>query len=228
MNEKAYQIFSRMTDPEWNMLILRLNRYALRVCGNLHWRTANKRDISGGETAKSVVSKAIEKVLSGKRKWDPDAHPFLDGYLMDVIDSLLNQLASSHDNVIFEIIPDRHDDDGNALPDEQVCRPEVGTEWLARPALTPEEELLEQEQNQSNEEVLGALIAECDGDPVLKKVLEAMFDGHENPRSIAEKTGLTRQEIYAANKRLDTKIFALRKRLVDGSALPVLKGKQND
>jgi len=192
----------------------------------LRWRTGNKRELPGGETADSIVSKALEKIFSGERKWDPDANPSLKKYLMDVIDSLLSQLANGEDNRKFEIILDKRDEDDNLRPEKQP-QPEASTEWLARPPLTPEDEILEQEQNQRNQEALWALINDCDDDPVLKKVLEAMFDGHENPRSIAAKTGITPQEIYTANKRLDTKIAALRKRLVVESTLPVLKGKQN-
>jgi hypothetical protein len=228
VNEKADQLLSRMTDDEWTELILHLGRYALRTSGNLRWRTGNKRELPGGETAGSIVSKAIEKVFSGERKWDPEANPSLRKYLMDVIDSLFSQLVNGEDNKKFEIILDRHDEDGNLLSERQTRHPNASAEWLARPPLTPEEEMLVQEQNQRNEEALGALVDDCDDDPVLRKVLEAMFDGDETPRSIADKKGLTRQEVYAASKRLDTKIAALKKRFVVGTTLPVLKGKQND
>jgi hypothetical protein len=227
VKERAYQIISKMTDAEWTRLISRLGRYALRTSANLDWRTASKREIPGGETAESVVSKAIEKVFSGKRKWNPDTSPSLEKYLMDVIDSLLNQLVNSHDNVKFEFIPDRHDEDGNALPEEQPDQPEASAEWLSRPPLTPEQEMLVQEKNRRDEDVLGALIADCESDPLLKRVLEAMFDGYEKPASIAERVGCTPGEIYGASKRLDTKIASLRRRLPTETLPPALKGENN-
>jgi hypothetical protein len=227
VNEKACQILSRMTDAEWATLILRLGRYALRTSGNLNWRTGNKRELPSGETAESIVSKAIEKVLSGKRKWNPGTHPSFERYLMDVIDSLLNQLANSHDNVKFEIISDGQDNDGSNLPEEPPEHPEASAEWLGRPPLTPEEEMLKKERNKRNDEVVGALIADCDDDPLLKKILEAMVDGYEKPASIAERVGCTPSEVYVASKRLDTKIDSFRKRLATEAPPPALKGKEN-
>jgi hypothetical protein len=75
-----------------------------------------------------------------------------------------------------------------------------------------------------------ALIDECDDKPALKKVLEAMFDGCVNPRSIAERYGLAPTEVYNANKQLDHKIAVVRKRMAVGGAVPVpeTKGKKND
>jgi hypothetical protein len=227
VNEKAYQILSRMTDAEWVSLILRLGRYALRTSGNLHWRTGNKRELPSGETAESVVSKAIEKVLSGKRKWNPDTHPLLERYLMDVIDSLFNQLANSHDNIKFEIILNRSNEDGVHLPEQLPHRPEARAEWLGRPPLTPEELFLEQERNKRNDEAVGALIADCEDDPLLKKILEAMVDGYEKPASIAVRVGCTASEVFVASKRLDTKLASFRKRLRVEPLPPALKGKHN-
>lgn len=227
MDEKAYQVLSQMPEAEWTKIILRLGRYALRASRNLHWRTENTQQLPGGETVESIVSKAIEKLFSGKRNWNPDADPSLEKYLMDVIDSLLNHLAESDDNTKFTIIPERYDEDGNPLPDIQAGQTEIGAEWLAPACQTPEAKLLEEERARRDEQVVCALIDECADDPVLKKVLEAMVDGCDNPRSIAEKAGLTRTDVYNANKRLDTKIASLRKRLSLGTTLPATKGEQN-
>jgi len=227
VNEKAYQILSGMTDAEWAKLILRLGRYAVRTSANLSWRTKSKIDLPGGETAESVASKAIVKVLSGERNWNPDTDPELDKYLMDVIDSLFSQLVNGDDNKKLQVIAEKRDEHGNLLPELQARRAEPATEWLFRPPQNPEEEAMEQEENHRNDQILGTLAADCDGDPVLKKVLEAMFDGHATPRSIAAKTDLTTKEVNNANKRLDTKIASLRKRLALESPTPVLKGKQN-
>ena len=96
MKSKAKEILVGMKDEEWRKLILRLTRYAYSVSRRLRWRTRSRSELPGGESVESIVSKALEKVLAGERKWDPDRHPRLDGYLMDVVDSLSVTSCTKH------------------------------------------------------------------------------------------------------------------------------------
>lgn len=220
MNQEAYDAISKMSDAEQQLLLLRLGAYALRVSRSLRWRTRNPAELPGGETADSIVSKAIEKTLTGERNWDPQACPSLENYLMDVIDSLLNHLATSHDNRSFQPIQERVDDNGDRLPEASPPDPPAGTEWISRPSTDPETHALAKERALLQEEVADTLISESGTDPVLTKVLEAMLDGCENPRDIAQKTGLTREQVYNAEKRLDRKIQSMRKRFTVGEKAP--------
>jgi len=224
VNEKAHAALSEMTTFELDQFLLRLGGYTLRVSRNLDWRTGNSEELPGGETVKSIVSKAIAKTLSGERNWCPETNPSLEKYLMDVIDSLLNQLATSYDNRKFAMLPERYDGDGEPLPDTVPSQPRPGAEWLAYPAQDPETKILAEEKIRMHQRIFDVLIAECDSDLHLKKVLEAIFDGCETSRSIAERTGLTRAEVYNANKRLATKAGSIRRRLSPGNALPTTKG----
>ncbi|MGA8013818.1 MAG: hypothetical protein WB949_15420 [Candidatus Acidiferrales bacterium] len=227
MNEKAHQALSAMSDAEFDQLALRLGWYALSVSRGLYWRTGNPEELPGGETVTSIVSKAIAKTISGERNWNPETDPSLGKYLMDVIDSLLNQLATSYDNTKFAVIPDRYDGDGNPMPEVRPSQPPVGAEWLAYPSQDPEAKILAAEKAEMDQRAVDALIVESDSEPHLKRVLEAIFDGCENPRSIAEKTGLTRTDVYNAKKRLATKAAAIRRRLSPGEASRATKGKQD-
>lgn len=226
MDEKAFLILFKMTEAEWDLILLRLGRYAIRVSRSLYWRTGSSEEIAGGETAASIVSEALKRVYSGERKWNPDTDPSIEKYLMDVIDSLLNHLAESADNTMFETLPEADPGEGSP-PDIQPGKAEIGAEWLSRRCPTPEEEMLAQERAARNDQVISGLIEDCADDPILRKVLEGIVDGCPNSRSIAEKTGLSRTEVYAATKRLDTKIVLLRKQLAQGANLPATRGKQD-
>jgi hypothetical protein len=219
---KAYQVISGMSEAELNTLILRLTKYSLGVSRNLDWRTQNPHELPGGETIDSIVSKALAKVLSGERNWNPDQDPSLAKYLMDVIDSLLSHLAVSSDNTSFTFIPEQTRD--TSVEEVKTGEGLGGAEWLNQPARNPEELLLARELEERNEKALGTLMCECENDPVLMKVLGAMFDGYSAPNAIAARLGIGVQEVYSANRRLDRKLALVRKKMSPAAALPVEKG----
>jgi hypothetical protein len=219
---RAYKVISEMPDTELKILILRLAKYALGVSRNLDWRTQNPRQLPDGETIDSIVSKAFEKVLSGERNWDPELDPSLEKYLMNVIDSLLNHLAESVDNKIFTIPTEQTGD--ASVTGVRTIRAPGGAEWLAQRPQNPEELVLAQEREKDNEKALETLITECGNDPVLIKVLEAMFDGCCTARAIAERLRIAVDEVYKANRRLDAKLASVRRKMTGKVPLPVEKG----
>ncbi len=101
MNPKANEVLFSLTTEQWKEILLRLQRYAISVSRRLRWRSRNYQHLPNGETPDSVVSMAIEKVLTGERVWNPETHPDLTKYLRDVIDSLLSHLRTSLDNALF-------------------------------------------------------------------------------------------------------------------------------
>lgn len=223
MDAETYQALAKLSDEDWTKLVLKLGHYAASVSRRLRWRTRNSRELPGGETVESIVSKAIEKLFSGDRRWDPRAEPDLEKYLMDVIDSLLSHLVESQDNKLLTTVPETAGTDEQAEWEAGPKEPEHGSEWLARSALSPETALLESEQKSRDDRALEMLIEECSTNPVLTKVLEAMFDGHDGPAEIARATGLDRKDIYNAAKRLDRKIALVRERLHAEEAKPPIK-----
>lgn len=227
MNPEAHEALSRMPDAELNQLLLRLGAYALSVSRSLRWRTRNPAELPGGETTRSIVSKAIEKMLSGERKWDPQVCPHLEEYLMDVIDSMLNHLATSRENRNFEAIQERYDETGDPLPERIPPPPPPGAEWISHPSIDTEAKAIAEERARMEEQITDTLISESQGDVPLKKVLESIFDGCDTPRAIAEKTGLSREEVYNAAKRLDRKIRSIRKRFVVSETPVPPKGSTN-
>jgi hypothetical protein len=221
MDEKTYRAVSQISSEEWRKIILRLGGYAVRVSRSLRWRTRNPLELPGGETVESIVSKAIEKLFSGVRNWNPDRPQSLEHYLMDVIDSLLNHLADSFDNKKGEGISE--DDNGDQSQNLRSFQQEGVSTW----ARSPLEDLLEQEQKQREQRVLDVLMTQSEDDPALKTVLDAMRDGYENARSIAKKTGLSVDEVYVVNRRLKRMIKSLHERLSPYAPSLRRKGTQN-
>ncbi len=123
MKREAYEAVSRISADEWRNIALELERYALSVSRSLRWRTRSPVELPGGETVTSIVSKAIEKLLSGEREWDPHKEPDIKKHLCGVIDSLLNHLAESLDNTLVTVAPEPDSKDFPAWDSGSQKRP---------------------------------------------------------------------------------------------------------
>jgi hypothetical protein len=214
VDERAFRALTGFTDDQWKRLIWQLARYALGVSRGLRWRTQSPIELPGGETIDSIVSKAIEKVFSGERRWDPGKEPDLGKYLQGVIDSLLSHLAEGKDNTMFAPVPNTVGGQATAEWESGMGGRPHGAEWIGRPVKSPEKLLLEQQAAKRDDRVLELLIDECSVDAPLSKVLQAMFDGYEKRAEIAEATGLPENEVSNAGKRLDRKLAKLRLQLL--------------
>lgn len=233
MKENAREALSIMSDEEWAKLIKELGRYALSVSRRLRWRTSNPYELPGGETIDSIVSKAIKLVLTGAfeyagegdrpvpgvRRWNPQKDPDLKKYLMGVIRSVLNHLATGDENTKFRPIPEEGTADGRQW-ESGSCERTPDTQWLARQGRNPEELLLEEEAAALNDRALEMLVEEASDDPALTKVIRAMRDDHANPAEIAKAAGMTVGEVYSAMKRLDRKATAVRRKISETVGLP--------
>ncbi len=224
MNKEAYELVSRISDDEWRKIALELGRYALNVSRNLRWRTRNPVELPSGETVTSIVSKAIEKLFSGEREWDPHKEPDLKKHLRGVIDSLLNHLAESLDNTLVTVAPEPDSADFPAWESRSQKR-DPSVDWLVPPDRSPEAAVIQQEQAALEDRALELLIDECGDDPVLMSVLEAMMDGYEKPAEISEHKGIPVKEIYNAAKRMDRKLETVRKRLAEQQSISAAERK---
>jgi hypothetical protein len=214
VNREAYEAVSRIPTDEWRNIALELERYALSVSRNLRWRTRNPVELPGAETVTSVVSKAIEKLFSGEREWDPQKDPDIRKYLRGVIDSLLNHLAESQDNTLITVAPEPGSTNYPAWESGSQKR-DPTVDWLVPPDRSPEAAVLQQEQAALEDRALELLIDGCADDPVLMSVLEAMMDGYDKPAEISERKGIPVRDVYNAAKRMDRKLEIVRKRLAE-------------
>jgi len=102
----------------------------LRVRNEYRWRTRDREALPRGETIKSVVSLALERVLAGERRWNPAQQPDFMKFMRDVIDSLINHLARSRDNALLTALPEEGgQDEISWRAESDNFRP--GAEWLA-------------------------------------------------------------------------------------------------
>lgn len=212
MNRKAYEAVGRISNDDWRDMAQELERYALSVSRNLRWRTRNPVELPGGETIDSIVSKAIEKLFSGDREWDPEKEPDIKKYLRGVIDSLLNHLAESKENTLLAPAPEPESPDAPAWESGSQKR-DPAADWIIPARLSPLTVLLKQEEAALEDRALGLLIDESADDEVLIKVLEAKMDGADTPAEISKAKGISIKEVYNASKRLDRKLEKVRQRI---------------
>jgi hypothetical protein len=237
LNEEASKALSRVTPGEWALMIKVLTSYARNRSRNLGWRTASSDELPGGETPGSIVSKAIKMVLRGARenvpdegqgvkagirRWDPRKDPDLKKYLMDVIKSILNHLADSEENSIFQRTPDGRE---ASAWEEKLKTPTADREWLGRTGASPEELLLQKEAADLQERALEMLAEEARDDEILSQVIESMRGGNREAADISKDTGIPAKQVYNATKRLDRKAAAVRRKLRQ-AAKPGFKEEQ--
>lgn len=205
MLNEAREALTRMSEDELADMILQLGRYALRESNRLRWRTGDSVELPGGETVDSIVSLALEKTLSGDRRWNPTAKPNIQEYLMDVIDSLLSHLATGKDNRLFVTASSAAIDlvESGRTPSSQGRQ--IESDWLARSGISPEDAVSKNEEEKLHERAIELLLASSKDDSVLVRVVEAMLLGNDKADRIASATGLNTREVYNAMKRLDRK-----------------------
>jgi hypothetical protein len=207
LSQEARAALAQLSDDALQTLILELGRYALSVSRRLYWRTGNAIDLPRGETVDSIVSKALTKVLTGERRWNPQTAPDLQKYLMGVIDSLLNHLAQHKDNTALRAVP--RQPDGSDAP----LSPAPGaTDWHPEPQ-DPESVLLQHEQTAYEDRILQHLLDVSQDDPLVTQIIQAMRDGHDKPGEVATALGIPVSEIYNAMKRLDRKMICVRQHI---------------
>jgi hypothetical protein len=220
MND-ARELIEQMSRDEFDRLVLHLGRYAMQAQAihGYNWRTGSKKELSGGETVESLVYLAIEKTLTGERHWDKEKDPDFKKYLMDVIDSLLYHLATGKDNTMLTSVPEPGSDEEKNWHTGSPKR-EPAMDWLARQPATPEAELLARDEaegkQRARDKAIDMLFEESKGDDEVTHIIQAMLDGCEKSREIADATGIDIQDVYKATKRLNRKILVVSKRLGEG------------
>lgn len=217
MNE-AQKSLAQMSVKKLENLILRLGRYTKKESNRLDWRTDNSDELPGGETTDSIVSKAFERVLSGRRKWNPQTDPDLARYLMDVIDSLLSHLVESKDNTMFRVPPDTGSRDEAAwhgATRKHERSHERSADWMTRTTLSPEQELIEKENAAAAKRTMELFEESIKNDAELVAIVEAIREGYDKNGEIAEYTGIAIRDVENAKKRLDRKIASVNKLIMN-------------
>ncbi len=196
------QVMELLEAHPWDETIPRLIAHALRKSRRLFWRGIRGGPLPEGNEIQDLVSEAIEKVLTGQRKWDPDTNPDLFLLLRSVVDSDLNHLTDCWDN--------------GAMQSESVTFTEGGCDCSGQEvsifdrtssqSATPEEEVLQNEDEARCEAFFWGFYDALSDKPTLQKIVECIYDDTPKPADIAQKLGIPVNDIYNANKQLTRRL----------------------
>ncbi len=218
MRNEAQIYVDGMNGDDLDKLILILVKYSRKRCREFRWRSGNSFVLPKGEDDESIVSLALGRVLADpsekKRQWNPDIHPDFKGYMMDVIDSILNEFANCLDNTIITNIPSDLPLD-NLIP-AAVIKPKSGNEnnhktgrreqtgdWLTRKPATPEDDFIKKERFELEEIYLNRLSDEISDDDELVKIYKAIRQYCNSDIEISKFTGIAIKNVRSAKKRLN-------------------------
>jgi hypothetical protein len=174
------QVIDRVSDRDWETLILQLGRYALQKGRRFYWRTGRAGELPCGEVTESLVSKALLLWMSGRRRWNRDEYADLRGFLQGVIDSLLSHSATGSDN-------------------RTVTSDEAPVQSVR---MTPESELLEKERASEMDQMLAEIVRRSQSDIVALDIIDAIHNGATTRRDIVMVTGRSARDIDNGLKRL--------------------------
>ncbi len=153
-----------MASDDLNKLKLELAQHAGYIRMLYFWRTRDPNDLPEGETIGSIVSLAIEKLMTGDWNWDPAKYPDLKKYLKMQIKNLLGDLSVKKDNTFFTSPPGEESAEFASWHSGSEKR-DPTADWMARHDPTPEESLLAKVRRQQEQEALELLKEEAKDDP---------------------------------------------------------------
>lgn len=197
--EVPTKVVKALEDQLTDEVVKRLIAYADYKTRRRYWQGILGGELPEGNEAGDLVAQAVERVLDGRRKWDPGKDPDLLEYLKSVIDSLASNLvkgwANRHMRTDAALTPPRERERGRGVFDD-----------FHGERNDPEEELLQKERIQQADDFLWPLLEDLDDDLLLQQMVECIVDGVTKPAEIAEKVGVKKKEVNNAKKRLKKRI----------------------
>jgi DNA-directed RNA polymerase specialized sigma24 family protein len=180
---------------------IQLAGYARWKARRLHWRTGRAEDLAKGKTPEDVAAEAIEKALDGTRALNLETNDDLLDCLKSIVDSDINHLAHSADNIRQRTV--RENQDGDELRDkmEFEAAHQNYNELISQQPSDPEDHIIkidEQEAERRIDGLLKSLVDEKD----LMEVLEAMLEGDAKPKDIADRLKTSLSNINNRLKRI--------------------------
>jgi len=194
------RICNLLREADWENITLELTDYAVMKVKRLRWRTGSYESLPQGKTPDDLAYDAIEKVLSGDRRWNPNKNPNLLNYLKTVVDSLVSHLVESEEHKRVQRLPETKDgvDLEEMLP--------LDSRLLAHRPKNPEEILLEKEREK---QVWSKIIEAANGDIELEVLVEALKEDYAKPGEIAQEWQLDVKEVYQSIRKLKRRIAKL-------------------
>ena len=177
--------------PEGEKIWLSLLQYAGNLARRYGWRAG--KTLPEGASPDGVAKDVLIKVIQGERTWDPEKEPSLLTALKGMVHSDLGHLFSGYEARMIEPI-DRpllgeFERTANSFPVEDP---------------DPEQSLLQAERTTLEMTALDLIreAVEGRGNTELEAVFLALYYA-DNPKEIAEMTGIPVERVYALGRELD-------------------------
>lgn len=199
------EILDLLSAFPWEEKIPRLLYYASQKAKKKRWRTVFDGHLPEGKEVQDVVYHAIEKILSGERKWNPQEQPDLFSYLTSIIDSDLSHLAKGLEN---RTLVGEADIDGNSGGNGYGKSPSMDSFPSSIP--NPEMQHIIKEENARGEAFFFEFYDSLAGKPLLQGMIECIDDDIDKKADMAQKLGVPVQDIYNASKQLKRKLEEFR------------------
>ena len=196
-----------LTDAEWEDLTERLTLYASCKLVRRYWRGLRVKkgeSVTKGKEATDLAGDAIVAVIEGKRaSWNKDAYPDFYRFLQSVVDSRISALVRSPENKRTRRI--EHPHEGASLPEVYAVESDT----------PPPDELVEDAE--WKERFRATLAKEVGEDSLVLSLFECLDVGMTDRSEIAELLGVSVNDIYNAQKRLQRRVEAVLKKLDRGN-----------
>jgi DNA-directed RNA polymerase specialized sigma24 family protein len=198
--------FKKLQEADWKTIGIKLAAYARWKARNLNWRTGRAGDLAKGKRAEDLVAEAIEKVLDGTRALNLEGKDDLLDCLKNVVDSDINHLAKSADNVRQHRL--RENEQGEELRDkmEFEAAHHNYNELISQQPGDPGDHVAKLDEQQAEgriDQLLQSLADEKD----LMEVLEVMLEGEIKPKDIADRLKTSVSDINNRLKRIRRQAF---------------------
>ena len=173
--------------------------------GSTRYRITPTTIFARGCSMEDVISHIIQSVFEGRRKWDPGEKD-LEEWLLDQVDSVMDwwlKLRENRDLAYeeFEITERKEDRDANLVRSTEL---EI---VLRYGPPDPETLMIGDIDEKEAEEIYTALFEAAADEPELQEIILTMMDmDNPKPSDVAEKLGVTAEDIYNRKKRLKRRL----------------------
>ncbi|MDM8555832.1 hypothetical protein QUF75_13960 [Desulfococcaceae bacterium HSG7] len=171
---------------DWNDITLRLTLHAKDRAYRYNWYSGNPSILPGGKTVEDIACEAIEKVLRGKRKWDPKKYPDLLKHLKIIVNSDLSHLFQSKLNRKTTRSEPWTNGEKNVVNDSISTKSVLNNTEKSNELKNPEDALLSLERKVLEDKLRDALYESVSGDDELESILLCFEEGIDKPQKLAE------------------------------------------
>lgn len=205
---------AKLQQVDWKTIGIQLAGYARWKARRLHWRTGGFEDLPKGKTPEDIAAEAIEKALDGTRALNFETNNELLDCLKSIVDSDINHLAHSADNIRQRT--GLQNQDGEELRDKmefEAVRQNYN-DLISQQPSDPGTQIVKSDEQEA-ERRIDSLFKSLSDDKGLTEVLEAILEGETKPKDIADRLKTSVSDINNRLKRIRRHAYK-----ISSSAMP--------